>query len=881
MKRLIVFSLLLSLAAGLPASTPSTTKKIYVATPINPHPPTIDGRLDDEVWQKAEWTGDFVQREPNDGVPPSQQTAFKVLYDESNLYVGIRAYDSEPEKIVSRVTRRDSFDGDWVEINIDSYFDHRTAFSFTLNAAGVKGDEAISSDGDYWDSNWNPIWFCDVARDNEGWTAEMRIPFNQLRFANKDEHVWGMQVTRKIYRFEERSVWQYIPKNTGGWVSYFGELHGLKGIKSSSRIELMPYGVSDVRTFPKEAGNPFSKSRETNFSGGLDAKMGVTSDLTLDVTVNPDFGQVEADPSEVNLTAFETFFPEKRPFFIEGQNILDYKIMGGDGSFSNDRLFYSRRIGRAPQHFPDLANNEYSVAPSNTSIISAMKLTGKTHSGWSIGVLDAITERENALIDLNGQRREETVEPLTNYFVGRLQKDFNKGNTAFGGIFTATHRDLDQQQIKFLNREAYSGGLDFFHQWQNKTYYLDVRTAFSQIRGDREAILEAQTASARYYQRPDADYVTLDSSRTSLTGHGGMVSFGRSGNGILRMSAGAMWRSPGLELNDLGFLRQADRVMQWTWMGYNSPKSFAIFRSLRGNFNQWWGWDFGGETVFGGGNVNGGGQFGNYWWFWMGFGYEGKNLSTSALRGGPAMKFPGYWNQWYELTTDNRKAVQLGVNGNNSWADAGSSRFHRISLWANFRPRDSILLRVNPFYSINKDDLQYVGVDSVFGNLEAPFLFGRLDQKTLGIVIRLDLCITPDLSIQYYGQPFISAGKYLNFKRITQPRAERYADRFHTFAGNEVQFDAGAGVFNFDEGLNGTTDYSRGQPDFNFRQFRSNFVVRWEYQPGSTLFLVWTQERTNDSFRGGNFSYGNDLEDLFDTTGTNVFLVKVSKWFSL
>jgi hypothetical protein len=336
-----------------------------------------------------------------------------------------------------------------------------------------------------------------------------------------------------------------------------------------------------------------------------------------------------------------------------------------------------------------------------------------------------------------------------------------------------------------------------------------------------------------------------------------------------------------LELNDLGFLRQADRVMQWTWMGYNSPKSFAIFRSLRGNFNQWWGWNFGGETVFGGGNVNGGGQFGNYWWFWMGFGYEGKNLSTSALRGGPAMKFPGYWNQWYELTTDNRQAVQLGVNGNNSWADAGSSRFHRISLWANFRPRDSILLRVNPFYSINKDDLQYVGVDSVFGNLEAPFLFGRLDQKTLGIVIRLDLCITPDLSIQYYGQPFISAGKYLNFKRITQPRAERYADRFHTFAGNEVQFDAGAGVFNFDEGLNGTTDYSRGQPDFNFRQFRSNFVVRWEYQPGSTLFLVWTQERTNDSFRGGNFSYGNDLEDLFDTTGTNVFLVKVSKWFSL
>ncbi len=879
MKWIVLYSLPLVSAASVFASTPSTTKKIYVAIQVNPHPPVIDGRLDDQVWQKAEWTGDFTQREPNDGMPPSHQTAFKILYDEHNLYVGIRAYDTEPEKIVRRVTRRDAFDGDWVEINIDSYFDHRTAFSFTLNAAGVKGDEAVSADGDYWDANWNPIWFCDVAHDSEGWTAEFRIPFSQLRFANKDEHVWGIQMQRKIYRFEERSVWQYIPKNTGGWVSYFGELHGLKGIKSSGRFELMPYGVSDLRTSPKEAGNPFSKSREANLSGGLDAKMRVTSDLTLDVTVNPDFGQVEADPSEVNLTAFETFFPEKRPFFIEGQNILDYKIMGGDGSFSNDRLFYSRRIGRSPQYSHDLDTGEYALAPTNTSIISAMKLTGKTKNGWSIGALDAVTERETAQLDLNGVRREETVEPLTNYFVGRLQKDFHQGNTAFGGMLTAVHRDLDQPQIKFLNREAYSGGLDFRHQWQNKTYYLDVRTAFSHIRGTHEAILAAQTASARYYQRPDADYVEVDSSRTSLSGHGGMISFGRGGNSKLRMDVGAMWRSPGLELNDLGFLRQADRVMQWSWVGYNSPKSFAIFRSLRGNFNQWWGWNFGGETVFAGGNVNGGGQFGNYWWFWMGFGYEGKNLTTSELRGGPAMKAPGYWNQWYELTTDNRKAVQLGVNGSNSWADAGGSRFHRVSFWANFRPRNSILLRVNPFYTINKDDLQYI--DTVENAGADRYLFGRLDQKTLGITIRLDVSITPDLSIQYYGQPFISAGKYLDFKRITEPRAANYEDRFHTFAGSEVQFDATDAVFNFDEDSNGATDYSIDQPDFNFRQFRSNFVVRWEYQPGSTLFLVWTQERTNDAFTDGNFRFGNDLGDLFDTTGTNVFLVKVSRWFSL
>lgn len=865
-------------ATNLVSSDLKNTKKVYMAKHVNPHAPVIDGRLDDEVWKKAEWGGDFTQREPNDGAEPSQQTAFKVLYDENNLYVGIRAYDSEPEKIVRRVTRRDGFDGDWVEINIDSYFDHRTAFSFTINAAGVKGDEAVSNDGDNWDSNWNPVWYAGVNVDELGWTAEMRIPYSQLRFPEKDEHVWGIQVSRRIFRKDERSVWQYISQNSPGWVSYFGELHGIRGIHSSHRIELLPYGVSSLQSFADEEGNPFTAGRSTNFSGGLDAKMGVTSDLTLDVTVNPDFGQVEADPSEVNLTAFETFFEEKRPFFIEGQNILNYKIMGGDGTFSNDRLFYSRRIGRNPHYEPDLEDDEFIKTPGNTSIISAMKLTGKTRSGLSIGVLDAVTERESAQIDLNGARRKVTVEPLSNYFVGRLQQDYNQGNTAIGGIVTATHRDLSQAYLQYLNSAAYSGGMDFRHQWQDKTYYLDLRTAFSHIRGTSEAILEAQTASQRYYQRPDADYVTLDSSRTSLSGHGGMLSVGRGGNGKLRGSGGVMWRSPGLELNDLGFLRQADRVMQWTWMGYNINNPFWIFRSLRGNFNQWWGWNFGGETVFAGGNINGGGQFKNYWSFWMGIGREGKNLSTSALRGGPAMKFPAQWNQWYELFTDNRKALQVGFSGSNSWADDGSSRFHNIRLWLTYRPRDAIKLQFQPFLDLNKDDLQYI--DTVENAGADRYLFGRIDQKTFGITFRLDYSITPDLSIQYYGQPFISAGKYSALKRITQSRDAIYENRFYTFTGGEIRFDADEEQYQFDENLDGAVDYSIDQPNFNFRQFRSNLVIRWEYSPGSTLFLVWTQERTGDDSTG-DFSFSHDFRDLFNENAANVFLVKVSRWFSL
>ncbi|MFQ5674543.1 MAG: DUF5916 domain-containing protein, partial [bacterium] len=388
MKKAVLTIAVFSLCVDLFASD-EITKKIYVTKRVNPHPPIIDGRLNDPIWQKVEWSGDFTQRQPDDGAKPSQETAIKILYDESNLYVGVRAYDTEPDKIVKRVTRRDRFDGDWVEINIDSYFDKRTGFSFTINAAGVKGDEYISNDGDNWDSNWDPVWFGKVAIDEKGWTAEMKIPFSQLRFSNNEEQVWGVQFTRRIFRKDERSVWQYVPRNTGGWVSYFGELRGIKGISASRRFELLPYGVSDLRRLPKEAGNPFATGQETHLNGGLDAKVAVTSDLTLDMTVNPDFGQVEADPSEVNLSAFETFFREKRPFFIEGQNILDFRLMGGDGGFANDRLFYTRRIGRRPQHSPDLGEDEYSSVPDNTSILTALKLTGKTRSGLSSGVLEA------------------------------------------------------------------------------------------------------------------------------------------------------------------------------------------------------------------------------------------------------------------------------------------------------------------------------------------------------------------------------------------------------------------------------------------------------------------------------------------------------------
>jgi hypothetical protein len=877
MKRVVVLFLMsLTLPWLIPAETETIQKKVYVTRRVNPRPPVIDGKLDDPAWDRVEWGGDFVQREPYEGQKPSQETAFKILYDDKNFYVGIRAYDTEPDKIVRRLTRRDTFDGDWVEINIDSYFDRRTAFSFTVNAVGVKGDEFISNDGDRWDTTWDPIWYTKTAIDELGWTAEMRIPLDQLRYGKKAKHIWGIQFTRRFFRKQERSVWQFIPKDAPGWVHLFGELHGIEGIKAQRQFDLFPYVVAQHQRSQKEEGNPFATGHLNQLKVGLDGKIGLTSDMILDFTVNPDFGQVEADPSEINLTAFETYFHEKRPFFIESRNITDFQISGGDSSFSRDNLFYSRRIGRIPHYDPEIGDEEYVDMPQNTSIIAAFKLTGKTRKGLSIGVLDAVTAREKAEIDLFGERRHEAVEPMTNYFGLRLQKDYHKGNTILGGMFTATNRDIRDPQLDFLHRAAYTGGLDFSHRWRNRDYHFSVKTVFSYVQGEPEAILKTQTSSLRYFQRPDADHVELDPDRTSLFGHGGTVEIGKFGGGHFRYSTGITWRSPGLALNDMGYLREADKMMQWVWVGYRVWKPFGIFRKFNLNLNQYQGWDFGGSHIFKGGNININGQFKNYWGFGSGIEREGESFSNSALRGGPALRWPGGWDHWFDIESDHRKKIRFHFGGYNAWGDYGVRRVTEFWGGITFQPSSALSLSLYPSYSVSRRKLQYI--DTVDFTGEDRYLFGKIDQETAAVTIRLNFSITPDLSIQFYGQPFISAGKYSRLKRITQPRADAFSDRFHIFEGDEIHYDAEENRYDIDENVDGAFDYGFENPDFDFFQFRSNLVVRWEYTPGSVLYLVWSQNRTGtDSV--GIFAFADDLRSLFRVYPTDVFLLKFTHRF--
>ena len=499
-----VLTSVLSIAAPFGALAQKDLVKRRYDTSRTATSPVIDGRFDDTCWVPSRWAEGFVQREPFPGAAPSQGTAFNIVYDEKNLYVAIRAYDSEPDLIESRVTRRDDRQGDQVEIFLDSYFDHQTAFVFNVNSAGVRTDYVLSEDRDHPDDSWDAVWQAAVDIDEEGWTAEIAVPLTQLRFAETGElGVWGVQVRRILHRKEETSEWQRIPNDASGFVHLFGELHGLSGISAGRQIELLPYTVAKAERFEREAGNPFATGARQDIGVGLDGRVAVTSDLMLTFTANPDFGQVEADPSQVNLGTFELFFEERWPFFVEGKNILDL-------SFFGNSLFYSRRIGRSPQGSPDVDDDAFHRQPANTSILGAFKLTGKTKNGWSIGLLDSLTAAEYADIDLHGARRREGVEPFTNYFVGRVQKDFGKGRTKVGAMLTTTHRDVTFADAGELHRAAYTGGLDLRHSFFDRNYFLELKGMASQVRGDAATILRTQRASTRYFQRPDADYVAVD-----------------------------------------------------------------------------------------------------------------------------------------------------------------------------------------------------------------------------------------------------------------------------------------------------------------------------------------------------------------------------------
>lgn len=833
----------------------------------------IDGLLDDAAWDQVEWGGDFVGHRPEYNIEPSQETQFKILYDAKFLYIGIRAFDTEPEKIVKRMSRRDGFDGDFVEINIDSYNDKRTAFSFTASVSGVKGDEYVSNNGDNWDSTWDPIWYLKTSVDDQGWIAEFKIPLSQLRFANKENHTWGIQFTRRLFREEARSTWQPVDPNSPGWVHLFGELNGIKGIKPQKQLEIQPYVLASLEKYPKEEENPFRDSgKETKGNLGLDAKIGVTSDITLDLTFNPDFGQVDADPSTVNLSAFQLFFQERRPFFLEGSSLLNFRTSGGPNN-----LFYSRRVGGRPTGHPD--DVDYIDKPDQTRIIGAAKITGKNAKGFSWGLLESVTNREHAdVVYTNGSRGEEVVSPYTNYLVARAQQDIDGGKTVVGALATHVKRfDNRGNGLEYLHDNATSAGIDLDHNFKDRKYGMEFRVMFSQVEGTQGAIHNTQTAPQRFFQRPNNNYKEVDSTRTSLTGSAATLAFGkRSGN--WRWTIGSNYKSPELVLNDAGFLRQTDDVNNWFWTQYRIPKVTKIFRWQNYNIYSEYNSDFGGAITNRGVDFNMNWEFINYWGFGQGVWIGGKRVSNADLRGGPSIKYPGNVNYWYWIGTDSRKKVRVSLNNWFNWGNNGFTKSSGISLSFNIRPVDAMQISVSPNVNWNRDDLQYISETKLNG--DPRYLLGRVEQETYSMSVRANYNLTPNLTLEFWGQPFIASGVYSMFKKVNEPNSENFEHRFTTFSDSEVVFNQEEEVYEVFETGGVERDYTFEDPNFNIVQFRSNFVMRWEYIPGSTLFLVWANN--GSYFDQSNQNSFSDLTSrLSGLTGNNTFLIKYTYRFIL
>ena len=805
----------------------------------------LDGRRLEPIWEIAPVVDAFVQREPDDGGAPSFRTEARIVYDRSNLYVSVKAFDPEPDAIVGILTRRDEESpSDWLRIAVDSYHDRRTAYEFAVNPVGVKQDRYRFNDGAE-DLSWDAIWDVVVSRDADGWHAEFRIPFSQLRFEPGVDATFGFAVARQIGRLNETSTWPHLPRSASGVVSSFGELTGLDLDSTGRRLELVPYVVSRTTATPEEAGNPLLDGLDVGGAPGLDLKYAVTPGLTLIGTLNPDFGQVEADPAEVNLSAFETFFAERRPFFVEGSGTFRFDVDCNDGNCTG--LFYSRRIGRTPQGDADSPDDGYSTTPTQTTILGASKLAGRI-GGFSIGALNAVTSTERASIAFGATQNQQDVEPFTSYSVLRLRREFSD-RSSLGFMTTATNRRLTAD-TSFLPSEAYTGGVDW--DWRlGSQYGFNGYWAGSTVRGSEDAIADLQQDSRHLFQRPDAAHVTLDPTRTALNGHAGLLSFSKIAGEKLRLNVNVGFKSPGFEINDVGFQRRADERTTSSWVQWRHDTPSKYLRTFRINFNQWRAWNFDGDRLWGGGNINAHAQFANNWRAGGGYNVNLSGLDDRLTRGGPGGRTTARRSFWQYVEGDNRQSVFLAYNMN--WmGDHHASSNLSVNPSVTFRPTSTLSLTAGLRYSHNVNDYQWV--DKVTTD-RAHYVLGHLDQTTVSMTTRLSYTITPNVSVQLYAEPFVSEGQYTDFKELVDGRAERYDDRFAPF------------------------DY-RDDPSFNFRSFRTTNVLRWEFRPGSTLFVVWQQAR-QDRLEGTETVGGHrDLRDVFDVPATNVVLVKFAYWFS-
>lgn len=790
-------------------------------------------------------------------------------------------FDSTASGIVSRLLRRDERPAsDRLTVQLDTRHDHLTAYQFDVYPPGNKGDASIGSDGSS-DYSWDAVWDVATTTDAAGWTAEMRIPLSQLRY-DRSSDTWGIQVIRFIQRKQERIVLSFAPKTESQGVDRYAHVTGLRGLPTSRRIEVMPYSSARAKYDQTGAGNPFRDGSDYIASAGADLRLGITSDLTLDATINPDFGQVEVDPAVVNLSAFEVTFPERRPFFVEGADLFRFGQIRTFNSFGTPQTFFSRRIGRQPQGFVSDPGATYSDVPEQTTIAAAMKLTGKI-GGWSVALLDAVTPEESAryVIDPANPSLGTPVEPLTNYFVSRVRRETRGGNTAVGALVTAVHRSTDDPVLSgMLRSSAYVGGVDLNHSWGNRMWALDASYAQSMLHGTAAAIDRAQRSSARYLHRPDATNLEYDPTSTALTGHAAQLALTKS-NGNWAGNVALMDKSPGYETNDIGLTFGTGRRGVATDIHYFHSKPGRVLRDwtlgvLTGND---WNYDGDNTTRYVGSIQNM--RFRNFWQLNTNVFHNFPSYDDQFTRGVAIARLPYRTNANISISSSSRGIFSGGLfarinrNGAGGWGRS-------VGVETSLQPSSNVRLSFKPNFGRFHNVSQFVrGV----ADAQATETFGRravfatLDQRELALDTRLDWTFSPKMSLQLYVQPLISTGSYTGYKEFATPGTFNFAaygqDR------GTIARDAGTGTYTVDpDGAGAAQAFTFPDQNFNFRSLRGNAVFRWEYRPGSTIFVVWQQSRQG-SENIGDFSFSRDFGEVFKSPATNVLAVKVTYWMGL
>jgi hypothetical protein len=898
---ILTFLFLLVPQLGLAQGTQDTTG-------LDPDLPTVraerltgeihlDGLLSEDAWTRMDPADVFTQLDPWEGEPAMEGTEVYVLYDDEALYIGAFLHDRSP--VSTRLGRRDGFlmDSDWLTISLDSYNDNRSGFKFQVNPSGVRGDQALSRGQDRrGDSSWDPVWEAATHMNGDGWTAELRIPFSQLRFRNTDEQVWGIQITRDIARNREKQLFSFTPKDEAGGIARYGHLVGIRGLSQSQGLELLPYVQSRVEVVEIDQdpdvgfNDPYRDGSDFFYGVGMDLKYGLSSNLTLNATVNPDFGQVEVDPAVVNLTAFETRYQEKRPFFVEGASIFSFgggggggggmgrMFGGGGGGGGSTELLYSRRIGSSPSgDVPDEA--VYEDVPDQTTILTAAKLTGQTVGGWSIGIMDAVTAQEmgDFVTDTN-MKGEAEVAPLSNYLVGRIRKDFRGGQSAIGGIGTAVNRDLGNTTLASeLRSSAYTGGLDLFHEWGDRAWSLSGQVAGSRINGEASVIEDAQTSSARYYQRPDAGHISVDPTATSMEGYTGEIS--------LRRQAGLHWRgnaevsatSPGFEVNDLGYQRDADRRRVEGSLEYQENRPGNLFRNWEISASPKASWNFDGDRIGTSVSMRSRLTFLNYWSLNPSYSHTFESFDDRLTRGGPLSKKPVADQVSLNLTTDFSKPYSGFFNVRYKWDEAGGSQTS-YSARVGMKPSSTWDLSLGPNLTFNNSAAQYMtSEEDAFATATygERYIFGELEQTTFSIETRLNITFTPNLTLELFAQPFMASGDYGQIMELRAPGTFEF-NRYGIDVGSVQEDEDGDRTVDPD-GAGPAEEFTVSNRDFNRVSLRGTAVIRWEWRPGSTLFLVWQQSRS-DYYDEGDFDFARDSDAMWAAKADNIFMLKATYW---